>query len=96
MRVPSEGRQHVGPRAIFTLAHFGLGVERKEYVQDRPGHDRRYLLDSSKIRRELGWRDTVRFEDGFAETVDWYRTNECWWRPLVGKLDINEAAWAGK
>ncbi|TMK28266.1 MAG: dTDP-glucose 4,6-dehydratase [Actinobacteria bacterium] len=50
-------------------------------VEDRPGHDRRYALDSSKLRA-LGWRPERRFEDGLAETVAWYRDNRAWWEPL--------------
>jgi dTDP-glucose 4,6-dehydratase len=49
-----------------------------QYVKDRPGHDRRYALDSSKIRRELGWQPLVCFEDGIRRTVDWYRSNCSW------------------
>jgi dTDP-glucose 4,6-dehydratase len=47
-------------------------------VQDRPGHDRRYALDSSKIRHELGWRPLVSFEDGLRKTIEWYRVNSGW------------------
>ncbi len=75
------------------LAEFGLGPEYKTYVPDRPGHDRRYLLDSTKIRQELGWEPQVDFETGFHETVQWYRENEDWWRPLLKRLQINEEAW---
>jgi len=50
-------------------------------VADRPGHDRRYSLDTSKLRA-LGWTPSVPFEDGLAETVQWYRENEWWWRPI--------------
>jgi dTDP-glucose 4,6-dehydratase len=50
-------------------------------VTDRPGHDRRYSLDTTKLRR-LGWSPAVAFDDGLAATVDWYRTNEWWWRPI--------------
>jgi dTDP-glucose 4,6-dehydratase len=53
-----------------------------EYVTDRPGHDRRYSLASDKIREELGWEAQVRFDDGIARTVDWYRDNEAWWQPI--------------
>lgn len=49
-----------------------------QYVQDRPGHDRRYALDSSKIRRELGWSPLVSFEEGIRKTIDWYRANSGW------------------
>jgi dTDP-glucose 4,6-dehydratase len=53
-----------------------------EYVKDRPGHDRRYSLASDKVREELGWEAQVRFADGIARTVDWYRANEAWWEPI--------------
>ena len=53
-----------------------------EHVRDRPGHDRRYSLSSHKIRDELGWSAQVRFADGLARTVDWYRDNEEWWAPI--------------
>jgi len=48
------------------------------YVKDRPGHDRRYAIDCSKSERELGWRPTIRFEDGLSQTVAWYRANADW------------------
>ena len=53
-----------------------------EHVTDRPGHDRRYSLSSDKLRAELGWEAQVRFADGIARTVDWYRANEAWWEPI--------------
>jgi dTDP-glucose 4,6-dehydratase len=49
-----------------------------KYVQDRPGHDRRYAIDCSKAERELGWAPKVKFEDGLRETIDWYRGNQPW------------------
>ena len=52
------------------------------FVADRPGHDRRYAIDASKIERELGWRATRSFEDGLADTIDWYLVNDWWWRPI--------------
>lgn len=51
------------------------------YVDDRPGHDRRYSLDATKLRA-LGWRPGRLFDDGLAETVDWYRSNRHWWEPI--------------
>jgi len=62
-------------------------------VEDRPGHDRRYLLDSSKIRSELGWAPTMSFEDGVAETIDWYVANRSWWEPLLGSSPVSEQSW---
>ena len=53
-----------------------------EYVRDRPGHDRRYSLGSDKIREELGWEAQVRFQEGLARTVEWYRDNQEWWAPI--------------
>src|SRR4029079_6296434 len=53
-----------------------------EHVTDRPGHDRRYSLSSEKLRSEIGWEAEVRFDDGLARTVDWYRDNEAWWEPI--------------
>ena len=48
------------------------------YVKDRPGHDRRYAIDASKIKSELGWEPSVTFEEGLAETVEWYLDNSEW------------------
>jgi dTDP-glucose 4,6-dehydratase len=53
------------------------------FVTDRPGHDLRYAMDSSKIQAELGWRPTRTFEQGLAETVRWYLGNEPWWRSIL-------------
>lgn len=75
------------------LDEFGLDISYKAYVPDRPGHDRRYLLDTTKIRQELGWEPKVNFDKGFHETVQWYRDNEDWWRPLLKRLQINEEGW---
>jgi dTDP-glucose 4,6-dehydratase len=52
------------------------------YVTDRPGHDRRYSLDTSKARTELGWKPLMSFEEGLERTVRWYQANEAWWRPI--------------
>ena len=66
----------------------------KSIVPDRPGHDRRYLLDSSKLRRQLGWKPDVDFEEGLRRTVDWYRENRSWWEPLKERAPVPEAtAW---
>lgn len=52
------------------------------FVADRPGHDRRYALETSKIERELGWRPAIPLEEGLRETVQWYMENESWWRRI--------------
>jgi dTDP-glucose 4,6-dehydratase len=54
------------------------------HVADRPGHDRRYAVNASKLHA-LGWKPQVSFSDGIAKTVAWYRANESWWRPLKGE-----------
>ncbi len=62
-----------------------VGAGSIAHVADRPGHDRRYALDSSKLRA-LGWAPTVTLDEGLAGTVDWYRSRRDWWAPLVGAL----------
>ena len=52
------------------------------FVTDRPGHDRRYAIDPSKIENELGWRAEESFETGIEKTIDWYLANEWWWAPI--------------
>jgi dTDP-glucose 4,6-dehydratase len=53
-----------------------------KHVKDRPGHDRRYALDISKIRKQLNWRPIYQFDGGMKKTIDWYVTNELWWRKI--------------
>lgn len=57
-----------------------------KFVEDRLGHDMRYAIDSTRITDELGWKPKYVFETGIQQTVDWYRSNESWWRPLKEKL----------
>jgi dTDP-glucose 4,6-dehydratase len=64
-------------RAI--IKHTGASESLIRYVPDRPGHDRRYAMNSAKIRRELGWKPKHEFEGGLAATVAWYRDNKSWW-----------------
>ena len=64
------------------LKAFGHDEDDFDRVRDRPGHDRRYAIDSTKLRRELGWEPAhTDFAEGLAETIAWYRENEAWWRP---------------
>lgn len=56
----------------------GESAELITYVKDRPGHDRRYAIDASKINQELGWKPSVTFEQGLAETIDWFLANQEW------------------
>jgi dTDP-glucose 4,6-dehydratase len=68
-------------------------AELKTIVPDRPGHDRRYLLDSSKLRRELAWEPEIDFEGGLSETVAWYTEHRDWWEPLKERAPVEETAW---
>ncbi|MEV7019819.1 dTDP-glucose 4,6-dehydratase [Streptomyces sp. NPDC093991] len=63
------------------LRECGAGPERITHVPDRPGHDRRYSVDDSKLR-DLGYAPRVPFQEGLARTIDWYRDNPQWWKPL--------------
>ncbi len=65
----------------------------KTIVPDRPGHDRRYLLDSRKIRQELGWVPEREFEGGLEETIRWYEAHREWWEPLRERAPVEETAW---
>jgi dTDP-glucose 4,6-dehydratase len=64
-----------------------------ELVEDRPGHDVRYSLDSSRIRRQLGWKPRTDFGEGIARTVSWYLSNEGWWAPLADERTLSPAPW---
>lgn len=79
--------------ADLVLATLGRPAALKTIVADRPGHDRRYLLDSSKLTGELGWAPSIGFEEGLASTVEWYEANRAWWEPLVLRAPVREAAW---
>lgn len=65
------------------LKLLGKTEEQISYVKDRPGHDRRYAIDSSKIQAELGWRPAFQFEGGIEATIKWYVENESWWRKVM-------------
>jgi dTDP-glucose 4,6-dehydratase len=71
----------------------GKPASLKKIVPDRPGHDRRYLLDATKIRDELGWTAARGFDEGLAETVAWYEANRDWWEPLKARAPVEESAW---
>jgi dTDP-glucose 4,6-dehydratase len=71
----------------------GKPASLKTIVPDRPGHDRRYLLSSEKLRGELGWRPEREFLAGLEETVAWYRDRRDWWEPLKARAPVEETAW---
>ena len=79
--------------ADLVLELTGRHESLKTIVPDRPGHDRRYLLDSSKLRGELDWQPQVSFEDGLRATVEWYDTNRAWWEPLRERAPVSETTW---
>jgi len=55
------------------------------FVTDRPGHDQRYAIDSSKIQSNLGWKVDESFESGLRKTVQWYLNNQSWWQPILNQ-----------
>ncbi len=65
-----------------------------EHVADRPNHDRRYLIEPAKLERELGWRPSVEFATGLAETVDWYVANTGWWQDILARKGELQIAWS--
>jgi len=80
--------------ADLVLELTGKPQSLKTIVPDRPGHDRRYLLDSAKLRGELGWQPEISFEDGLRATVEWYAANRGWWEPLRDRAPVRESAWS--
>ncbi len=64
------------------LELMGEGQDKIEYVEDRKGHDKRYAINFSKIKNELGWEPSVSFEEGIRETVEWYKNNQDWWKNI--------------
>jgi len=65
------------------LNKLGKSEEMIEYVKDRPGHDRRYAIDSSKIKNELGWEPRFSFEEAISKTIEWYIDNKNWWSRII-------------
>lgn len=65
------------------LQALGKSEDLIEYVKDRPGHDRRYAIDSSKIQNELGWEPEYKFEEAIQKTIEWYLQNKQWWERII-------------
>ncbi len=81
------GGRELTNNEITSLILEAMGADESsiEYVEDRKGHDLRYSVDWTKINRELGYEPQVKFEDGLRETIQWYRDNESWWKPLKNR-----------
>ena len=65
------------------LQHLGKPQSLINFVKDRPGHDRRYAMDATKMKNELGWQPSHTFENGIKETIEWYRQKESWWKRVM-------------
>ena len=75
------------------LEMMGKDPDDFDWVKDRPGHDRRYAIDSTKLQTELGWRPAHNdFAEGLAQTIEWYRANEDWWRPAKAATEARYKA----
>ena len=70
------------------LKIFGKNNSYIKFVKDRAGHDRRYAVDWSKINRDLGWKPMFDFDFWLEKTVEWYKNNEWWWKPLKKKAEV--------
>jgi len=75
------------------LKSLGKDDSSMEYVEDRPGHDLRYSLDSTRLCRELGWKPLQGFEQGIEDTVRWYAKNEGWWKALADEKTLSATPW---
>jgi len=90
----SAGEERANIDVVRTILKL-LGKDESliEFVEDRPGHDLRYSLDSWKVTRDLKWRPKYSFEEGIRLTVEWYLKNEDWWRPLVNEKVLHPTPW---
>ena len=75
------------------LSIMGKSNDLIEYVGDRPGHDKRYSIDSSKIQNEIGWKPAYDFDNAIKQTVDWYLKNKDWWEPLADEKMLHPQPW---
>lgn len=94
----SAGEEKTNIEVVRTILRLmDKGEEFIEFVEDRPGHDLRYSLDSWKITRDLKWRPKYTFKEGIRKTVNWYLENEDWWRPLVNDKVLHQrpGSWGG-
>ncbi|MHC8608815.1 dTDP-glucose 4,6-dehydratase [Paenarthrobacter ureafaciens] len=86
--IGADGEKNNRAVVELILEHMGHAHDAYDHVVDRPGHDLRYAIDSSKLRVDLGWTPTYsNFEAGIKNTIDWYRENEAWWRPQKAETE---------
>ena len=90
--IGADGEKNNKDVVASILTMMGREPDDYDHVADRPGHDLRYAIDSSKLRRELGWTPQYTdFESGLEQTIRWYRDNEAWWRPQKAITESNYA-----
>jgi dTDP-glucose 4,6-dehydratase len=92
--IGADGEKNNKDVVELILTQLGQAADAYDHVNDRPGHDLRYAIDSSKLRTELGWTPSFSdFEAGLAATIEWYRDNEAWWVP---QKDATEARYTAQ
>jgi len=90
--IGADGEKNNKDVVELILTTLGQPADAYDHVKDRPGHDMRYAIDSSKLRTELGWAPAYSdFESGIAATIDWYRDNEAWWGPQKAEAEARYA-----
>jgi len=91
--IGADGERNNKDVVELILTLMGQPADAYDHVNDRPGHDLRYAIDSTRLRTELGWEPRFRdFEQGLADTIEWYRANEAWWAPVKDGVEAFYAA----
>ena len=90
--IGADGEQNNKTVLRMILEAMGRDPDDFDWVRDRPGHDRRYAIDSTKLQTELGWRPRhTDFAEGLRQTIAWYVDNEAWWRPVKAAAEARYA-----